>query len=154
MQRFQTSSSVGCLRTRGKIMQSSEKFQVSASKVGEFYGQGLFCYQIITGGTHYLLSAYQLYSVNSMFIIDINKTKRIFLPCILVVPIAGPASIISYFYAVKLYSQATRAAENTARCIAVSLNKKYSEWKEKGNRIPFLHMYKSVMISAYHMASN
>jgi len=58
-------------------MQKSEKFQVSTSKVGEFYGYWLSCYQIITGGTHYLLSAYQLYSVNSMFIIDINKTKSI-----------------------------------------------------------------------------
>jgi len=38
MQTFQTSSSVGCLRTRGKIMQRSEKFQVSTVKVGEFYG--------------------------------------------------------------------------------------------------------------------
>jgi len=78
MQTFQTSSSVGCLRTRGKIMQRSVMLKGSTSIVGEFYEWGLSCYQVITGGTHYLHSAYQLYSVNSMFIIDINKTKSIF----------------------------------------------------------------------------
>lgn len=97
MQTFRTSSSVGCLRKRGKIMGRSEKFQLSTSILSEFYGWELFGYQIITGGTHYLLSVYQFYSVDSMFIIDINKISILYFVVFLWYPLlALPVSLVIF----------------------------------------------------------